>query len=274
MSQPPYDPYRRSNQPPRPPQRPYPPSNRPAQPGRYPQQQQGGYQREEYRRQPPPPRRVEPERPSRGLPGIGLVLALIGTAVQLLSLTVLPWITLTSGGSSQSLLTTYRNLTDGGAHGFGDWYVVVFSYPLAILGVLLAFAAVLESVAMKVVWGGLVLIGLGFLLLRYGFGPLTGTFGGKSGAMEFSTVDIVLALVALVAVVVVIFALKMAVSMFRRIAGVILIVLSGVHLAAVMDLVNASDLSELSVGAFGPSVGYLLIGIAALIGPRRVIPGL
>lgn len=202
--------------------------------------------------------------------GLGLVLAVLGTLVHVLSVTVLPWVNQSDG---QSLSGIWRNLVDGQARGFGDWYVLLFSYPLVALGILLAFAAVLESVAMKVVWAGLMLLGLGYLLLRYGLGPLTGLFG-SSQPMQFTAIDIAMAAVALAAAVIVAFALKMAVSTFRRLAGLILIGLAVVHIAAITNLDQATDISNLSIGAFGPSVGYLLIGIAALVGPRRLLPGL
>jgi hypothetical protein len=60
-------------------------------------------------------------------------------------------------------------------------------------------------------------------------------------------------------------------SMFRRVAALILIGFAGVHVAAVVDLVRNSE-AELGIGAFGPAVGYVLIAIAAVIGPRR-LPG-
>ncbi|GLW89382.1 hypothetical protein [Actinokineospora globicatena] len=239
-------------------------------------QQQGQY-REEPRqaarpaqqRQAQAPQRQAPQ-PSRSsgprrIPGVGLVLAIVGSLVQLLSLTLLPWVA--HGGDPKSLVSLVGDLSDGQPHGFGDWYVVLFSYPLVVLGVLLSFSAVLESVAMKVVWAGLVLLGVGFLLLRFGVGPMTGLFGVEQ---DFSTRDVVVAVAAVGVAVVVIFVLKTAVSMFRRVAGLILLALSGVHVAAVADL--ADGFSNLSVGSFGPVVGYLLIGVAALVGPKRFAP--
>lgn len=218
----------------------------------------------------PPAPRAEPQSSSSGfrIPGLGLILTLLGSAVMLLCLTVVPWVS--QGNDPRSLFDLWETLSNGGANSFGDWYVVLFTYPLMILGVLLSFAAVLESVAMKVVWAGLMLLGMGYLLLRYGLGPLTGSFGEH----EFGTKEIVVALVAVVGVVLVVFVLKTAVSMFRRVAGLVLIGLSGVHVFAIMDLQKASDLSDLSTGAFGPTLGYLLVGVAALIGPRRLVPGL
>ncbi|CRK55121.1 hypothetical protein [Alloactinosynnema sp. L-07] len=280
MSQPPY-------RPPGQPQQPYRPGNQQGgyqHPGygqayQQPAHQPGyqpGYEQPQYRD--PAPHRPEPRQaprpappttpPSGGLriPGLGLILTLVGSLVQILCLTVLPWVS--AGNDPRSLFDLWDQLSKS-ANGFGDWYVVIFSYPLMILGILLAFAAVLESVAMKVVWAGLMLLGLGYLLLRYGFGPLTGSFGEH----DFGTKEIVLAGVAVAAVVLVVFVLKTAVTMFRRVAGLVLIALSGVHIYAVMDLVKAADLSELNIGAFGPSLGYLLIGVAALIGPRRFVPG-
>jgi hypothetical protein len=61
--------------------------------------------------------------------------------------------------------------------------------------------------------------------------------------------------------------------MFRRIAGLILLGLSGVHIGAVVDLVGANGFADLSAGAYGPAVGYLLTGVAAFAGPRRLVPG-
>ncbi|GLZ39749.1 hypothetical protein [Actinokineospora sp. NBRC 105648] len=201
------------------------------------------------------------------LPGLGVILAIVGAAVQLLSLVALPWFA--NGGDAQSLISIWHTLSDSGASGFGAWYLLVFSYPLAILGVLLAFAAVLESVAMKVVWGGLVVLGVGYLLLRYGVAPLTGLFGVER---DFTTRDVVLAVAAVAAAVVAVFVLKSAVTMFRRVAGLVLLALSGLHVAALNDLTDGG-LSSLSIGAFGPVAGYLIIAVAALVGPRRFVPG-
>ncbi|EWC62264.1 hypothetical protein UO65_2443 [Actinokineospora spheciospongiae] len=195
-----------------------------------------------------------------------MVLALLGTLVQVVSLTLLPWLT-GAGGNSASLIDLWKTVSaDGGPKDFGDWYVLLFSYPLVVLGVLLAFSAVLESVAMKVVWGGLALLGLGYVALRFGLGPFTGLFGVEQG---FSAEQLAIGAGALVLAIGVAFALKTAISMFRRIAGVVLLALSGVHVSAVVDLAKGVDLTDLSPGAFGPTVGYLLIGIAALVGPRR-----
>jgi hypothetical protein len=159
-----------------------------------------------------------------------------------------------------------------GTHGFGAWYVVLFSYPLAALGILLALAAVLDSVALKVIWAGLALLGLGILVLRYGFGPIAELAVTDVDTLDFTTQEITTALIAVAAAIVVIFALKTAVSMFRRVAGLILLALAGVHIAAVVDLVRGSGVDNLGVGAYGPALGYLLIAVAAFIGPRK-LPG-
>ncbi|MGQ0838586.1 hypothetical protein [Actinokineospora sp.] len=219
----------------------------------------------------PPARQSAParERDSASglrLPGLGLLLAILGALVQVASLTVLPWLTAT-GGDTESLIGLWRRLSDGGATSFGDWYVLIGSYPLVILGILLSFAAVLESVAMKVVWAGLMFLGLGYLVLRYGLGPLTGAFGVDKG---FDTTELVVAVAAVAVAVLMIFVLKTAVTMFRRVAALILLAFGGLHLSAVMDL---ADGAGVSLGAYGPAVGYLLTGVAALVGPRRLIPG-
>lgn len=215
-----------------------------------------------------PPRPSAPRSRGRGALGAGLVLAIVGALVLLVSVTVLPWVS--GGGGDLSLAGIWQRVTDGEAAGFGDWYVAILSYPLVFLGVLLSFAAVLESVAMKVIWVALTVLGLGYVALRYGIGPATGLFGEASG---FSPFEIALAAVSLVALVVVVFVLKSAVGMFRRIAGLILLGLSGVHIGAVVDLVGANGFTELSAGAYGPALGYLITGAAAFVGPRRLVPG-
>jgi hypothetical protein len=60
--------------------------------------------------------------------------------------------------------------------------------------------------------------------------------------------------------------------MFRRMAGLILLGLAGLHVWAVVDLVKGSSAAELGVGAYGPAVGYVLAAVAAFLGPRR-LPG-
>ncbi|OLR93498.1 hypothetical protein [Actinokineospora bangkokensis] len=256
----PQDPYRQQGHAPaRPPQRP----------------RQEGYRpeprRPEPRPEPPREQYREPERHSSGggfrLPGLGVLLAILGTAVQVISATLLPWISLT-GGDTQSLIDLWKTVSSGGLDDFGDWYVVLFSYPLVVLSVLLAFSAVLESVAMKVVWAGLAILGLGYVALRFGLGPFTGLFGVPQEG--FSTPQLVVAVVAVALLVGVAFAAKTAISVFRRIAGVVLLALSGVHVSAVADLTGGFDLASVDFGAFGPTLGYLLIGVAALIGPRRL----
>lgn len=209
----------------------------------------------------------------RHLPGLGLVLTLLGFVVQVLCLTVLPWARL--GGDTAdpaAMPEIWQLVTEQGTHGFGGWYVVLFNYPLAALGILLTLASVLESVAIKIIWGGLAIIGLGILVLRYGLGPFTGLADAGTGGRSFTTQEITTATIALGALVAVIFMLRMAVSTFRRIAGLILLGVTGVHIAAVWDLVNDSGSGQLSVGAYGSAIGYALIAVAALIGPRR-LPG-
>ncbi len=198
------------------------------------------------------------------------MLTLLALVVQVLSLTVLPVAQL--GGPdavAASVPEFWRAATDAGTQGFGGWYVVIFSYPLAALGILLALVSVLESVALKIVWGGLVVVGLGALVLKYGLGPFA-ELAGSDGGLSYSTQEITIATIAVGALVVVIFLLRTAMSTFRRVAGVILLGLAGVHVAAVSDLVGASPAEQLSVGAYGPALGYVLTAVAAFIGPRRL----
>ncbi|UVS77565.1 hypothetical protein Actkin_01278 [Actinokineospora sp. UTMC 2448] len=217
-------------------------------------------------RPPQQPRQPQPSR-SRGrrVLGLGLTLAILGALVLLVSVTLLPWV---DGGVS--LAGLWDRVTGVQDMGFGDWYVLVAGYPLVALGILLSFAAVLESVAMKVIWVALTVLGLGYVAFRYGIGPLTGLFGEESG---FSLVEIGVAAAALAGIVVVLFVLKSAVGMFRRIAGLVLLGLSGVHISAVVDLVSANGFGELSAGAYGPALGYLLAGAAAFVGPGSLVPG-
>lgn len=252
----------------------YPPQRYPQQPQGYPQA--GGYEQPGQREPYQPPRRpaAPPPRESYDdggggfrLPGLGLILTLLGLVVQVLCLLVLPWMSASAaGGESISLPKLWDLLTDAGASGFGGWYVVIFTYPLAALGVLLALVSVLESVAMKFVWAGLAVLGVGYLVLRYGLLELFGEGGVDLSRQEISALGIALAVLVLV-----IFMVRTAMVWFRRIAGLVLLVLAGVHVYAVQDF--AGDADTLSLGAYGPALGYALSGAAALIGPRRLTPG-
>lgn len=265
------------SQPPRDPRRPDP--YRPGQPGgHYPDQghrpdqgyQQGypaqGYPEQQPHRGQPQQYRPAPSRPrGRRVLSVGLVLAALGALVLLVSATLLPWV-----DGELSLPGLLDRVTDLPSMSFGDWYVAVAGYPLVFLGILLSFAAVLESVAMKVIWVGLTVLGLGYVAFRYGIGPLTGLVGDSGG---FSLAETAVAAGALAAIVVVLFVLKSAVGMFRRIAGLILLGLSAVHITAIVDLVGDNGFGELSAGAYGPALGYLLAGAAAFVSPARLVPG-
>lgn len=226
----------------------------------------------------PPPRYAapppEPPRPAGWgfrLPGLGLLLTLAGFVVQVLSLFVLPWLTTGRDGQfSVSATELWDAATNFGTQGFGGWYLVVFSYPLAALSILLALAAVFESVALKAIWAGLTLAGLGVALADFGAAPILDKIVGDTPSIDFTAADVTIVIISLVAIVVVLFLLKTAVGMFRRVAVLILLAFAGVHVAAVVDLVSSS--SELSIGAFGPALGYLLCAAAALV-PRR-LPGM
>jgi len=244
--------------------------SQPRDPGRYYQQQQPPrpYQ-PQVAYAPPPP---QPVRRSRRLPGLGLVLTLVALIIQVLSLFVLPWATVDARTPfSVDLSEMWQARVDFGTHGFGSWYLVLFSYPLAALGLVLALAAVLDSVVLKVIWVCLALAGVGALVISYGFWPLAESVATDHGA-PFTRQKVIAVIIALAAAAVVIFVLKSALSMFRRVAGIILLALAGVHVAAVVDLVKGSGIDNLSVGAYGPAVAYVLTAIAAFTAPRR-IPG-
>jgi hypothetical protein len=244
--------------------------------GQQPYRQQQPYQQaprpqypQQYQRPVAPP--PEPARPTvrlpRRIPGLGLVLTAASLVIQVLSLVVLPFLKADSGEPvSASLPKLWQAATEFGTHGFGQWYLVLFSYPLAVLGIVLALASVLDSVALKVIWAGLAIVGLGYLALRYGLGP----FVGVGTAKGFTRQEITTAVIAVAALVVVIFMLKTALSMFRRVAGLILLGFAALHIAAVLDLAKGS--ASPGIGAYGPAVGYILVAIAAFLGPRR-IPG-
>ena len=261
--------------------------SQPRDPGRYyqqaPQQRypqgppQRGYQGPQGYQRPPtyaPPRPPEPARTGRRMPipGLGLILTLVSLVIQVLCLFVLPWVT---AGNQNPLSLNMFDLRDAyvdfGTHGFGAWYLVLFSYPLAALGLVLALAAVLDSVALKVVWACLAFAGVAALLVSYGFWPLAESVATDHGA-PFTGQKVSTLIIALVVAAVVIFVLKSALSMFRRVAGLILILLAGVHIAALVDLTKGQGLDELSPAAYGPALAYVLTAVAAFIAPRRV-PG-
>ena len=251
--------------------------SQPRDPGRYPPQ--GSYpqapqqypQPQQYQHQYQPPRRPpvsyaprpEPTRGRLRIPGVGLILTLAGLVIQVLSLFVLPWVA--TDGTSPSLTDLRGAAIDLGTHGFGQWYLVLFSYPLAALSIVLALAAVLDSLALKVVWACLALAGVAALVVRDGVVPLV-------GSAEFTGQKVTTVIIGLVAAAVVIFVLKTALGMFRRVAGLILLVVAGVHVSALVDLVQGQGLDELSFGAYGPALAYVLTAVAAFTAPRRV-PG-
>lgn len=231
---------------------------------------------EQYRPQRSAPERPRPEAPTPTpeyegggfrLPGLGLILSLLGLVVQVVSLTVLPWVT--AGGSSAALPEIWDAVKDLGTGGFTGAYVLLFSYPLAVLGILLSLVTVLQSVAMKVIWAILTIIGLGVLVLRYGLLPF-GEVVSSDKPLEFSHKEIVLAIVALSVLLVVIFMLKMAMSTFRIVGGIILLACAGVHVAALNDM-TGGDLGGYDIGAYGPAAGYVLAALAAFIGPRKIV---
>ncbi|HEX6359073.1 hypothetical protein [Actinophytocola sp.] len=207
----------------------------------------------------PPP---EPEHEGGGfrLPGLGLLLSLLGLVVQVLCLVVLPWVSGPAG--TAGLPELWDAAKDVSAGGFGGSYVLLFSYPLAALGILLSLVSVLESVVVKVIWAILALIGVAALALRFGWDSIS------AGSFDFSQQEITYGIIALSVLFVVIFMLKMAMSTFRIVGGLVLLAVAGVHIAALRDM--TTSLSELEIAAYGPAVGYVLAALAAFIGPRRI----
>ena len=120
-------------------------------------------------------------------------------------------------------------------------------------------------------FAGLAILGVGYLLVRYGVGPAAGLFGQTKTGFDFDRQQLVLIGIAVGALVLVLFMIKTGLAMFRRIAGIILLVIAGVHVYAMRDL--SAGAAGLSFAAYGPALGYALSGVAALIGPRRLTPG-
>jgi hypothetical protein len=223
--------------------------------------------------QPYSPREMYPDEGGRGfrLPGFGLILSVVGIVVQILCMLVLPWVSASAaGGDSVTLPELWDLATEANAAGFGGWYLFLFSYPLAALGIVLSIVSVLEWVAGKVIFAVLAILGIGWLLLRYGVGPAAGLFG-EEGGFDFTRQEITVIGIAVGALALVLLLLKTGLAMFRRIAGLVLIGFAAVHLYAVRDMFGGFD--GLDLAAYGPAVGYALSGVAALIGPRRIIPG-
>lgn len=232
----------------------------------YDQQYQSYDQGQQYQ---PSPREMYPDKGGGlgfRLPGFGLILSLLGIAVQLVCMLVLPWVSASAAGGEQLTLPQLWDLaTEANLQGFGGWYLVVFSYPLAVLGIVLALVSVLESVAGKVIFAGIAILGIGYLVVRYGAGPAAGLFGEEKG---FSRQEMIAVGIGVGALVLVLIMLKAGLAMFRRIAALVLLGMAGVHVYALQDLF--ADGEGLTFGAYGPAVGYGLSGIAALIGPRRL----
>jgi len=249
-------------------QRPHQPQGQQYPPQYAPQGQQ--YQRPQRPAPEPPPRDEGGGGVGGGIArfGLGLVLSVLGLVVQVVSLFLLPWLSAPGGiDQSLSLPDIWDIAREFGAEGFSGNYLFLFSYPLAAIAFLLSLVAVLESVAMKVVWALLTLIGLGVLVLRFGLWPAAEVLISDE-PLNLSNKEITISIIALVALVAVIFMLKTAMSMFRRIAGVILLLLGGLHVWALNDF--TSDLSDLSIGAWGPAAGFVLAAAAAFVGPRKL----
>src|SRR5689334_1276582 len=147
-----------------------------------------------------PPRAPQPVRRPMRIPGVSLVLTAASLVIQVLCLFVLPWVS--AGGRNPLSLSMpdLRNATiDFGTHGFGAWYLVLFTYPLAALGLVLALAAILDSVALKVVWACLALAGAGVLVVSYGVWPLFASAASNHGgftSQKITTLVIALAVAA------------------------------------------------------------------------------
>lgn len=225
-------------------------------------QRQDAYQAPERPRPSAPPEQEYDGGGGFRLPGLGLILTLLAIVVQALSLSVLPWVTV--GGDSEALPSIWKLAKDVSAGGFSGAYVLMFSYPLAVLGILLSLVAVLQSVVTKVIWAVLALIGVGALALKFGWHSISG------GGFEFSRQEITFGIIALSVLVVVIFMLRMAMSTFRIVGGLLLLVIAGVHVAALNDMTGGAGFSIYGIGAYGPAVGYVLSAAAAFIGPRRL----
>jgi hypothetical protein len=185
------------------------------------------------------------------------VLAIV---VQALSLSVLPWAKV----GDSALPALWKALKDASVGGFSGTYVLMFSYPLAVLGVLLSLVAVLQSVVTKVIWAVLAIIGVGALALKFGWHSISG------GGFDFSRQEITLGIIALSVLVIVIFMLRMAMSTFRIVGGILLLVVAGVHVTALNDMAGGEGFSVFGIGAYGPAVGYVLSAAAAFIGPRKL----
>jgi hypothetical protein len=222
-------------------------------------QRQEPYQRPAAERPAPPAERDYDEGGGFRLPGLGLILSLLGIVVQVLSLSVLPWLTV--GGESAALPKIWDAVKDASDGSFATAYVVLFSYPLAVLGILLSLVTVLQSVVTKVIWAVLMLIGVAALALRFGWDSITG------GGFEFSRQETIFGIVALAVLVIVIFMLRMAMTTFRILGGLLLLVCAGVHVSALNDM---TGFENLGIGAYGPAVGYVLAALAAFIGPRKL----
>jgi hypothetical protein len=226
-----------------------------------------GQRDETYRapERPQPSAPPEPEREGGGFrfPGIGLglICALLAIVVQALSLSVLPW---ASEGGESTLPSLWKLMKDVSAGGFSGAYVLMFSYPLAVLGVLLSLVAVLQSVVTKVLWAVLMLIGVGALALKFGWHSISG------GGFDFSRQEITFGIIALSVLVIVIFMLRMAMSTFRIFGGILLLVVAGVHFTALNDLSGGEGFSTFGIGAYGPAVGYVLSAVATFVGPRKL----
>ena len=199
--------------------------------------------------------------------GLSVISPVAGALICVLSLTILPW------QSAPTLLfpqVWQVAFGQSSAHTAADYYVFVVAYPMALFGILLGFAATLESAALR--WttfalSALLLCGGGLLmgssvLLSTATNQNPGTAGTDTPVQTAVLVGSVLLALSVATCVI-----ALVRGMVGRIlCGALLIAYAALHLTMVVSLYASSAATPLPF-AFTASLGYLLLAAGAFLGP-------
>ncbi len=211
---------------------------------------------------PPPegPVGIPPARGPRDLPGVGLAVAGVGVLLLLLGHLVLPW---TDGATFWEVRSTALDNTSF----FNDFvllYVQLFWIPFVLVPTLVGPAMCLGRGAARIT--GVVTASIGALLLGgAAVVILSGNVGTDESRSDFAPLIIGMAMGAVLLVALAVGSGLDRTSWVGRVTLLVgTITLASIHVALLDELFD-----ETSFGAWLPLVGYLLIGIGAIVPFRR-----
>jgi hypothetical protein len=212
---------------------------------------------------PPPGYPVPVPYPTRLRPRASgsVALPLVGFGLLVLCLLLLPF---ADTGEKWLWLPQISSKVSGSGLGFGAGYVAGWCYVLAFFGTLYAFAANLDSTAFRWLHFGFFLPAALFAMVGV---LVAASDGARHGSVHWDRVVIAGGAALLAIAVFVALALVKGVAC-RTLGALMLFGYAIVHTAALIDLIDKH--AKLLPFAFLGTVGYLLYGIGAVVGPRYV----